>query len=298
MRKFLALDLGGTFLKAAIIDEETNILDKWKISSKCECKEDVLNIIYEAIEPHVKEVDAIAISFPGVVDRDRAFCVTAGAFGDLFNELPLGDILKEKFGLPVAIDNDAKCAINAEIWNGALKDCTNGLVYVIGTGLGGGIEINHQVYRGSNFSSGEISGPMMVYGESYSNNYQICKPLATPGLLNAYKKNAGIEDEIDGETFFDEVNNGNQIAIDTLKKFCAMTATYFFNLQCVLDVDRICVGGGISAQPILLEMLQKELDQIYEDSWELKNKPELVKCHYENDANLIGAVKNFIDLNG
>jgi len=297
MKKYLALDLGGTFLKAAVIDENTKIIEKWKVSSKSKSKEEVLNLIFEAVDKQVENVDAICISFPGVVDRNRAYCLTSGAFGNLFTELALGDILKEKYGLPVAIDNDAKCAINAELWNGALKDVKNGVAYIIGTGIGGGIAINHEVYRGSNFSAGELSGLIENLSGGFANENYYGHSIATPHILRTYKQKANLDHEVTGEEFFAKVNEGDKVAYEIFDTFCDRTAHYFYNIQCILDVEKICVGGGISAQPILLETLNRKLDAIYEESFELKNRPELVRCFYESDANLIGAVKNFLDLN-
>ena len=294
MKKYLALDLGGTFLKAAIIDEDVNILDKWKVKSNVTTVEDLLKVFDEAIVGHTDGVEAIAMSLPGRMNVKEGIMETAGAFDSFLRGAHIVEMLEERYHLPVGIDNDAKCATNAEIWKGALQDVDNGVVYVIGTGIGGGIEINHQVYRGSHFASGELSAIFNNCYDGLKINNTMSSIVATPALLRDYKNDANILDDINGEDFFDLVNKGDETAIKTLKRFCFLTAMYFYNIQVCLDVDKIAIGGGISEQPILIDMINAELDEIYKFSGP-SVRPQIVRCKYGNDANLIGAVKSYID---
>ena len=294
MKKYLALDLGGTFLKAAIIDEDVNILYKWKVESNVDNVDDLLADFDKAIIGHTNGVEAIAMSLPGRMNIKEGIMETAGSFDKFMRGAHIVEMFEERYHLPVGIDNDAKCATNAEIWKGALKDCENGVVYVIGTGIGGGIEINHKVYRGSHFASGELSA---IFNNCELGTYEpntMSNIIATPALLRNYKNDANILDDINGEDFFEKVNSGDEIALKTLKHFCFLTAMYFYNIQVCLDVDKIAIGGGISAQPILIEMINKELDEIYKYQGP-SVRPEIVRCKYGNDANLIGAVKSYID---
>ena len=295
MKKYLALDLGGTFLKAAIIDEDVNILEKWKVVSNVTNKEDLLKVFDNAVLEHLDGVTAICISLPGRMNVKDGIMETAGAFDSFLRGTHIVEILQDRYHLPVGIDNDAKCATNAEIWKGSLKDCENGVVYVIGTGIGGGIEINHQVYRGSHFASGELSCILMNLDDGVTEDNIMARHIATPFLLQDYVKAANLTETITGEDFFDKVNNNDEVAVETLRKFCHYSAMYFYNIQVCLDVDRIAIGGGISEQPVLLEMLNEELDKVYQLSGP-SIRPELVRCKFANDANLIGAVKSYIDL--
>ena len=76
---------------------------------------------------------------------------------DSFSEVPVVQLLEQRYKLPVTIENDGKCAALAEKWKGSLKDCRNGAVVVLGTGVGGGIIIDHKLYRGGHFTAGEYS---------------------------------------------------------------------------------------------------------------------------------------------
>jgi len=296
MKKYLALDLGGTFLKAAIIDEEVNIVEKWKVpSAHATTIPQMLEVFDEAVLSHLDGVTAIAISLPGRIDIDAGIMRTAGAFNYFMGGFEIVKVLEERYHLPVGIDNDAKCACNAEVWKGALKDCANGLVYVFGTGIGGGIEINHQVYRGSHFSSGEFSGLIMnLQHDIHDSANFMSYDLSTTGLIRRYKDATGLQ-EVDGELIFGKVNEGDETACRVLREFCGQVVRYFYNLQTCFDADRIAIGGGISAQPALLQYLQEELDKIFEVLNIATVKPELVRCEFSNDANLIGAVKSYRD---
>jgi predicted NBD/HSP70 family sugar kinase len=120
---------------------------------------------------------------------------------------------------------------------------------------------------------------------------------ATSAVLGQYKQKAGISEEIDGIQFFDLVKKGDPVANEVFQDFCQFTARYFYNLQTVLDVDRIAVGGGISAEPMVVEGIREAVHQVFDyEKFPLPQiEPEIVKCRYGNDANLIGAVRNFLD---
>ena len=82
-------------------------------------------------------------------------------------------------------------------------------------------------------------------------------------------------------------------ALKALEEFCNITATGLYNLQAVIDPDKIAIGGGISKQPILLEYLQKSLDKIYQSINVPMPQVNIVRCKYDNDSNLIGALANY-----
>ncbi len=294
--KYCVLDMGGTFIKGAVMDERAQVLERNKVKSDCSGLNAMLNSLDEIITPVMGEAAGIAVSMPGRIDAERGIAETGGAF-DFIRYLPMVSILEERYHLPVTIENDGKAAAIAESWMGALKDVPNGLVFIFGTGIGGGIILNHQVIRGSHFAAGELSLCLVdAYAEDFDVYNLTGRVSSTRGLLNLYRSMSGQEEETDGVTFFDRVNSGEETAVNTLRRFGRITANYIFNLQAVLDVDRVAVGGGISEQPVLLRVLNEELDRLYDQPRPLPCvRPELVKCRFGNDANLIGALKVLLD---
>lgn len=295
--KIITLDLGGTFIKAALMNENSEILEQWKVPSPTSSLEELLEALDNCVKPHLEGADGIAMSMPGRIDIEKGIAHTGGAF-NFIKDLEIKKIMEERYNVPVWADNDGKCAANAENWVGALKDVSSGLVYVIGTGIGGGIIINNQVHRGFNFAAGELSCCLINVKDEVSFRNWTAMQMATPALLQQYAAAAQLEEKVDGIEFFKRVNEKDPIARDTLRYFAQMTAAYFYNLQTVLDIEKIAIGGGISAQPVLLEFIKEEVDKIWLGKYGMmfpSKKPEIVLCQYGNDANLIGALKNWLD---
>lgn len=294
--KIIALDLGGTFIKAAEMNEKAGILSQWKVKSPTKTLEDLLAALDECVLTHLDGADGIAISMPGKIDVYRGIAHTGGAY-HWIKDLEIVKLLEERYHVPVAVDNDGKCAANAEAWVGALQDVPSGLVYVIGTGIGGGIVMNHQVMRGSHAAAGELSCCLKNLEADFAPGNFAAFTCSTKSILNQYKKNAGLEESIDGIEFFRLVHEGDPAACEIFDGFCRFTANYFFTLQTILDVDRIAIGGGISAEPIVVDRIREEVHKIFSyDQFPLpQSEPEIVKCRFGNDANLIGAVRNFLD---
>lgn len=294
--KIIALDLGGTFIKAAEMNEKAELLSQWKVKSPTKSLEDLLAALDECVLTHLEGAAGIAISMPGKIDVCRGIAHTGGAY-HWIRDLEITRLLEDRYHVPVSVDNDGKCAANAEAWVGALQDVPNGLVYVIGTGIGGGIIINHQVVRGSHGAAGELSCCLTDLRADFGPGNFAAFSCSTHSILRQYQKKAGLTEPVDGVAFFRLVHDGHELACQIFEDFCRFTANYFFTLQTVLDVDRIAIGGGISAEPVVVERIREEVHKIfsYEGFPLPQDEPEIVTCRFGNDANLIGAVRNFLD---
>ena len=101
-----------------------------------------------------------------------------------------------------------------------------------------------------------------------------------------------------GEEIFAAYNAGEPEAQKALKIFARRVAVGILSLQHVLDVEKVAIGGGISAAEALLPAIQAELDWLFERCTVMPAvKPELVRCRYGNNANLIGTLKLFFEQN-
>ncbi len=294
--KICVLDIGGTYMKGAVMNENADILERMKTPSDCSGLDALMESLDKLITPVVDQVEGIAVSMPGTIDCVNGIAETGGAFM-FVKDWPVVSVLEEKYHLPVTVENDGKAAAGAENWKGALKDVENGLVFIFGTGIGGGVILHNQVFKGSHYSAGELS-VCLINHETKKPDWSNFMALrsSTKALLLDYMERTGTQDEVDGVEFFKRANAGEEAALETLRSFCRVTANYFFSLQAVLDVERIAIGGGISEQPLLLQFLNEELDQLYLPQMPLPcRRPQLVRCRFGNDANLIGALKVFLD---
>ena len=118
----------------------------------------------------------------------------------------------------------------------------------------------------------------------------------TPRLCRMFaeKKNLNI-DEVDGIVVFEAINQGDDQAIECLNIYTREIAVQIFNLQTILDVERFAIGGGISAQPIFIEYIRKNLKEMYAVCPYDVPRAEVVTCKFQNDANLIGALQCWLD---
>lgn len=291
----LSIDIGGTFIKYALMDETASFLSRGKIPTPQTGREALVNAIGK-IYDEMPEIDGIAICMPGIIDSENGYCVTGGAlrYNDDFY---FRHVLYERCPVKIVIENDAKCAAMAEAGEGSLKDVKDGLVLIFGTMIGGGIVHDHKLLRGKHFSAGEVSYiiPHAERKASYENVWG--NRNGTPRLCRLYAEKKGLSpDQVDGVMVFNAVNAGEKEAIDSLTKFTRGVAVQIFNLQTVLDPERIAIGGGISAQPILIEYIKKHLNQLYSDCPYQIPRAEVVTCKFQNDANLIGALQCFITM--
>lgn len=296
MQYYLAIDVGGTAIKYALMDERGEVLSKSEIPTLRSCMEEFLSALDCIVLPVKNQIKGIAMSMPGKIDHIRGFSYTGGAL-TFFKDIPTKDLLEERYHLPVAIENDGKCAALAEAWLGNLKDVNSGVVVILGTGIGGGIVLNKQVWRGFLGSAGELSPIPTNYLDATEMQTSFAKLNGVCGLIEPYcqLKNIDFQD-MNGRIFFDQLAQGDEVAQKVFDHFIATLTSGIITIQAVLDVEKFCIGGGISAQEILIERLRESIHRYFEKLPLTPLNPPLIdRCAFRNDANLIGALKNFLD---
>lgn len=154
--RICTLDIGGTFIKHAGINEMGTILMQGKVAIPRQGnQEDFLNCVDQIIETY-GDIQGIAISLPGTIDVDLGYVIQGGSLRYLSNT-NLKQRLEQRYAIPVELENDARCAAIAELTCGNLKDITNAIVLTFGTGIGGCFIFDGKIYRGSHYAAGEVS---------------------------------------------------------------------------------------------------------------------------------------------
>ncbi|MFR7590449.1 MAG: ROK family protein [Longibaculum sp.] len=289
---YLTLDIGGSAIKYALIDDSMNFLKKGEIPAPKENMEQFLDSIYFLYEQFKEKICGIGISMPGAINPEIGFAKTGGAFS-FIKDINLVDILQKRIPLPLTIGNDAKCAASAEIGYGCLRGIDDAAVIVLGTGIGGCLVIDGKVHIGKSFSSGEFS---CVSTEKYcieSEDGEWCQENGIIGLLKSVQKSMNTTQFYTGKEIFEMANHNNLQVLKGIDDFCNKLVRQIFNLQAIFDPQVIAIGGGISKQPLLQEYIHKHIDRMYNyyqsHDYPL-NKPKVVICQYGNDANLLGAL--------
>ena len=288
---YLAIDIGGTFIKYAVITESAEIISKGKKPTDTENLDVFLDTLEEIYRENEESNPAgVAISMAGVLDVDSGYAYNGGGVRCIQN-LEIVNILEERLKVPVTIENDAKAAALAEVWKGNLSNVRDGIVIVIGTAIGGAVIIDRKVLRGKNLMAGEFS---------YISIGEPGKPAWTDiwgntggarGLIQMTAAKKGLDPEsLDGVAVFEMVNGGDAEARAALREYTDLLAQQIMNLQVVINPERFVVGGGISCQPVLFEELSKSVQVISDTFFGNVPVPDIMPCRFFNDSNLIGAL--------
>lgn len=292
--KLMVFDVGGTEIKYSVMDETLERRESGSVPTPMTCQEDFIETLYALYEPHKDEVEGIAMSLPGFIDSKRGICLGGGAL-HYNHRKEIAGPLSRRAGCPVHIANDGKCAALAELRDGALKGCRNASVYIIGTGVGGGLIINGEILNGSHFTAGEFSFLRVANTDWEDPGTTAGMVCSTTGLLDLNRRFTGFSTDplISGREFFAKVNAGDPAAKQVLKKFCTQVAMQIVNLTILLDLEKVAVGGGISKQPVLLETIRECMDEIYAHPGAYFDpglpRAEVVSCEYGSEANQVGA---------
>lgn len=286
MRKYLALDIGGTFIKYGLVTESAEILENNKVKTP-KTLDELLSIIKNLTETYY-DVNGIAISAPGAVSEEG---VIYGSSAIRYLHGPnIKNLVKELTSLPVYLENDANCAGYAEIWNGAAKGKKDVLVMVIGTGIGGSVFKNGQLHKGTHLHGGEF-GYMLLTSDIQDSNDVWSRVASTAALVKEVAKRKQIDVEsISGEQIFQLADSGDIDCIQAIDRFYRLLAVGIYNLQYIYDPEVIVIGGGISARDDLIDGINEKLDHILAKVDLAKIKPEIIACDYRQNANLLGAV--------
>ena len=183
-----------------------------------------------------------------------------------------------------------------------LKGCRNAAVFIIGTGVGGGLIIDGKLVRGRDCTAGEYSF-MNTNADAWSDpTKSVACQCSTSGLLSGYRARKGLPADapMDGRIFFEAVHAGETEANETLRSFCRAVAVQIYNLNALLDLEKVAIGGGISKQPILVETLNEVYEEYIlrghpfsEAQARCLPRPEIVPCRFLSEANQIGAFASY-----
>ncbi|MPQ42658.1 ROK family protein [Clostridium tarantellae] len=294
MQKYIAFDIGGTKIKYGVLNEIGQIITKGETNTRNSSLDIFLGDLQEIIRNYKTEYEicGIAMSMPGVINPKTGI-IDICRFLRCAEGINIKEELKNRTGLNVAIENDAKCVVLAEKFNGAAVENNNFACITLGTGVGGGLFINGELVAGNTFKAGEVSY-MIVNGINEGNKgFEITNENAsTRGLINMYKKYKNIdkETEIEGNIIFEEGKKDFKVKA-IINNWYRNIAYVVYNICAMINPEKILIGGGITSRSQLLDELKVELNEI---PWWSDIEVELGICKHKNNAGMIGAVYNYI----
>jgi glucokinase len=307
---YIGIDLGGTNIAVGIVDENGEL--KYEKSCPTMLEREPKEIIYDMRDLVLKvieefgicksEIKAIGIGIPGLADKEGnvIFCVNLG-----WNNVPLREVLEKELNIPVYMDNDATVAGLAEYECGVMKGTKSGILLTLGTGIGGGIILDGEVYSGFNGVGSELGH--IVVGENFydcncgrngcletfASSTAIIR--YTKKLMQEMDEETLITEKIDGnldnlnaKIIFDCAKEGDKIANLAVKRLVKYLGIGIFNIINFIDPEIIALGGGVAnAGQYLLDLVIKE---VIENKY-YKELPiaKIVLAKLGNKAGIIGA---------
>ena len=261
----LAIDFGGTQVKSALVSEQFAIEKNLPTQSSPQTLEQAIDVIDQIVTSVEEDLSGIAISVPGTVDTEEGVIYHGGLLR-FFHGFRIKEVLEAKYHLPVMALNDGKA--------------------------GGGFIINGKLFQGSHFQAGELTFLLPVQMEKVDPSLMRGMTLSAVGLITKVNEVLGNSDLKDGLAAFKAINAGDETVYSLFESYCRNLAITILNLQTIFDMETFVIGGGISAQPILIEEVNRQFDKVHHEIdfiGKIIKRPEIVACHHHNGANLIGA---------
>ena len=258
-RIVFAVDLGGTHLRAALVDDTGRILEQDKQDTpKGDSAEDIIDALAQSAERwRCGELPIVAASImvPGAVNCEKAVVLQAPNLPSLVN-FPLKVELERKLGWPVFLENDANAAAVGEMWLGAARGCRDVVSVTLGTGVGGGVILGGKLWCGSHGSAGEIghttvdpfSGLKCKCGntgclELFASATAIVR--MTRESRSSFPETILTSDELTAEQVYDAGRKGDALALAVFKRFGMYLGIGLANLINLIDPQIIVITGGV-----------------------------------------------------
>jgi glucokinase len=301
----IGVDLGGTKMLVGVVDAERNVAYRATAPSMGLRQDELLSTLQRELEAAVDarpEVAAIGLGIPCTIDRERGVAVMAVNLE--LADVPIRDLMSERLGLPVVVDNDANAAILAEHRFGAARGAENAVMLTIGTGIGGGLVIGREVYRGSTGAGAELGHVVIEEdGPRCQGNCpnRGCVEALASGTAIAREGLAAAEGApdsvlgraladgttLDGKEVTDAALEGDPVAIGVLEKVGRHLGVALASFANIFDPDVFVIGGGvIPAGELLLEPARGELTA---RALPPMNRTPVVAAELGPDAGMIGA---------
>lgn len=300
----LAFDIGGTFIKYALVDEAYQVSDSSKVPTP-----DTIEEFWEALERVIcsfqNRMTGIAISCPGEINSRLGFVFKGGLIPYLRN-IPLASRLNKAFQVPVTVLNDGDAAGLAEARIGNLQDCGCGATFVLGTGVGLSLTSNGSLISTWNLKD-YLRWPTLGETQADSKQKQYQNDILRHGIsslvqnlgsaVNFVAKASQLLEllEEDGVQVFEVLEAGHHEELqDLFASYCREIAILIYNLQSLVRLEKVTIGGGISSQRLLLEEINHQYKFLFEESSEQRfSLLEIQAARYHNSSNLLGAVCHF-----
>lgn len=310
--KYVGVDIGGTNLKAGLVDENGVLLATQKMKVASIADDDglawtVASLVQElahTVNISVSDVASVGVGIPGTVE------IRSGSINYTCN-LPLGNVpLRKLFhrylSIPLYIENDANCAALAEFLVGAGRDSKRFVTITLGTGVGAGIVHNGKIYHGANGMAGEVGHMVIQRGglpcpcgrhgcwEQYASATALKRMTAAALAAHPHSILAQVvaenEGRVSGQSAFIAARRGDPVGQQVCDEYVDYLACGVVNVVNIFQPDTLAIGGGVSneAEEQLLRPVQQRVARESIPCGR-DRRTRIVKAELGNRAGIIGA---------
>jgi glucokinase len=305
-RRVIGIDAGGTKLLGGVVDEQMVVHHRVRRTWRGADRQETLGIFTDAVEEvraAAPEVEAIGFGIPALVEWEAG--VSRWSNHLPLDDVPFRDLMSERLGLPVLVDNDGNAAMLAEARHGAAAGARHALMVSLGTGIGGGLWLNGAVYRGASGVGAELGhavlqlhGPecpgdcpglgcfeALVSGNAIGREGRRVAE-AEPG--SALGRRMAAEQELSGGIVTEMAHDGDPQARDVLAVIGERLGYGLVGLVNTFNPEVIVIGGGAArGGDLLLEPARAVIAQRALPP--AREQVRLVPAHYGDEAGMMGA---------
>jgi glucokinase len=301
----IGVDLGGTKMLLGVLDGGSKTVWESRERSAGESEEELVELLVREIEAARAErpgVEAVGLGIPATIDHARGIALSAVNLP--IENLPIRDLVLERTGLPAFVDNDANVAALAEHRFGAARGTENAVMLTIGTGIGGGLILGGEVYRGSTGAGAELGHvAIQMDGPGCQGNCpnRGCVEALASGTALGREGLAAAEinpdsalgrlhaegEPIDGKAVTVAAQEGDETAIGVFELIGKRLGVALASFANIFEPEAIVIGGGvIAAGDLLLDPARRELEA---RALRPMNRTPVVAAELGEDAGMIGA---------
>ncbi len=293
----LGIDIGGTSVKFGIVSQDGTITERSAPETNgWEDGKGFAQNLLDAIDTYLSNhptIDEVGIGFPGLLNRERTKVISLPNIKGM-DDCPIVDMLTERFpNIRFAIENDAKCAASAEFNFGQHGELTDFALITLGTGVGCGAFINGQLFRGGRGNPTEIGHIPVSTGKKLEDelgHFHLTQ--YARDNISSYPDSTLSADDLRMKTIAEHARLGDAFSIHVYERIGELLAESIVGLCRILDVNKILLGGGVSAatdlfKPTIFSKLKELLPPYYTDDLVI----DVAKM--KNDAGILGAAGLF-----
>ena len=308
---YIGIDIGGTNLKAGLVDESYQItatkkqpLQFLSMEQMGETLADMAIALVEENNVPRDQVASVGMGFPGPVDDRRGVVIKTVNIPIRF--MPVAEMFHRHWDVPVRLGNDADCAALGEFYHYEDKNIESLILVTLGTGIGTGIIFNGRIHAGVNGCAGEGGHMVIVHGgdqctcgrrgcwERYASANALIRQ--TMASMDQHKDSimwgmlGGDLSRVDGRTAFEAMHQGDAAARAVIDQYLRYLADGLSNFVNIFQPEVIALGGGVSQardEDLLLPLQSMVLEACF--GREADRHTRLVKAKLGNDAGIIGA---------